>query len=175
MKKSLAIAVLAVFSGTVYAGSAVEQAGIKGMDLKLPAPTAVEASQSGSKASPAWVRLVDCKDVHGNQLEIDIDVVGGSNLQMVLRPAPAGSPSVIAYLVERALVYSQAVYNEIVVPVSRGHLVDFQSSDPYLTHLVKLDNPMANHMNPDTGAWLEVRQGGKHNANWYFSACKKFY
>ncbi len=54
MKKSLAIAVLTVFSGTAYAGSALEQLDLGAMTLKLPKPTAVEASKNtDERLSPA--------------------------------------------------------------------------------------------------------------------------
>ena len=46
IKKSLAIAVLTVFSGAAYAGSAREQLNPGAMALKLPEPAAVDVSKS---------------------------------------------------------------------------------------------------------------------------------
>ena len=50
MKKSLLIMVLTVFSGAAYAGPALEQLGMGGMELELPVPVPVKAVRNDSSA-----------------------------------------------------------------------------------------------------------------------------
>lgn len=52
MNKSLAIAVLTVFSGAAYAGSALEQAGPGAMEFQLPEPVAVEVVRDDASCVP---------------------------------------------------------------------------------------------------------------------------
>jgi hypothetical protein len=146
------------------------------MKLKFLFASAVTAiiATSQTASAKSWVKWVDCKDGHGNQLVIDIDVENNSNLQMVLRPAPNGKPSVIKYLEANGMVYSQPEYKEVIVNVSRGHLVDFENSDEFLTHLVKLDNPWPKKMAPYSGALLKVIKNGR-TIDWYFNECEKYY
>lgn len=127
-----------------------------------------------SLSAASWSKLVDCEDTNGNQLVIDIDVLDNSHFQMVLRPAPKGTSNVIDYLIDNSMVYSQATYKEIVVPVHPGIYEDFINSDQLLTHKVDLDNVLPSKMYPNTGARLTVTQGEK-SVDWYFNTCKKSY
>jgi hypothetical protein len=127
-----------------------------------------------SLSAASWSKLVDCEDTNGNQLVIDIDVLDNAHFQMVLRPAPKGSSSIIDYLMDNSMVHSQASYNEIVVPVHPGIYEDFINSDQLLTHKVDLDNVLPSRMYPNTGARLTVSQSRK-SVDWYFDNCKKSY
>ena len=55
MKRSLytAVAVLTIFSGAAFAGSAIEQAGLGKIELELPVPKAVEVVQDRIVVPPA--------------------------------------------------------------------------------------------------------------------------
>jgi hypothetical protein len=112
----------------------------------------------------SWIKTLDCKDAHGNQLVIDVNSEDSAEFQMVVRSSPSRSTSAIQFFFDQSLAYSTAVApRELVIPGSAHSRSIFVASDEYLSHEVR---------DARNGVTLIVSKGPQ-TAHWNFPYCQR--
>lgn len=133
-------------------------------------------TESAKATTTPWVEYLNCYDIHGNQMVVDIDVQNNRHFQIVLRPTSAyGKPSVVTYFAQAGHVYSQAQYKEIIignVAKEMSAFATFMHSDSYMTVRVNVDNMYPTGMVPFTAAKYSSTKNGQ-KLEWIFNSCSK--